>query len=104
VFLRAFICTFLAGVLIGICGPGTPMARGSAVDALAMPGAWALEGQLQRLELMVASQFCFSVQVAKEQSNRDGTVGRVRSPYKWGARSSHTLHDARVFILGLSRL
>jgi hypothetical protein len=34
------------------------------------PALPALEGQLQRLELMVASQFCFSVQVAKEQSNR----------------------------------
>ena len=31
-------------------------------------------------------------------------VGQVRSPNKSGARSSHTLHDAHVFILGLSRL
>ena len=56
----------LAGVLIGLCGSGTPTARGLAVDAFAMPGAWGLEGQLQRLELMISSQFCLSVEVAKE--------------------------------------
>jgi hypothetical protein len=56
----------LAGVLIGLCGLGTPPARGLAVDAFAMPGARGLEGQLQRLELMVSSQFCLSVEVAKE--------------------------------------
>jgi hypothetical protein len=29
---------------------------------------------------------------------------RFDHPIRWGARSIHTLHDARVFILGLSRV
>jgi hypothetical protein len=57
----------LAGVLIGLCGSGTPPARGLGRGCFR--DAWCpgcSKDSSKGLELMVSSQFCLSVEVAKE--------------------------------------